>query len=155
MPPPWFLYAIILLCLYLGVVEPILERVLKKELILEHFWVPSDDKLTRTQQKRLLVASYLATILVAADIIYFDGDMTVRYDFKIRDWSIYIPVPFLLYLGVVEPLLERVLKKELMLEHFWVFPSETLTDRQLKRRWIAAYLGALFILVPTAGFLGF
>lgn len=153
MPPPWFLYALILLCFYLGVVEPILERVLKKELILEHFWVPADDRLTRTQRKRLLVASYLASILLIADVIYFDGNLNVRYEFQIGDWSIYLPIPFLLYLGIVEPILERVLKKELMLTHFWILPSETLTDNQLKRRWIVAYLGAIFILLAMSGLL--
>lgn len=149
--PPWFLYAAIFLCLYLGVVEPVLERVLKKELILEHFWISSTDTLTGKQRKRLWIAQYLAVALVAASQIYLGDRWAFKYEFELTGWPRYLPIPFLLYLGVVEPILEWVLKKELVLEHFWTMPTAALTDTQLKRmkrRWIIAYLGVLFFLVP-------
>ena len=152
--PPWFLYSLIVVCLYLGIVEPIRERVSKKELILEHFWIiPTismwGERLTRKDLKRLMVAEYLFVVLMAAYILYFgESALNFKYEFEIAGWPRYVPIPFLLYLAVVEPILERVLKKELVLEHFWIIPSEALTDRQLKRRWIIAYLGVLFILVP-------
>jgi len=159
--PLEFCYLNLALFSYLGIVDPILERILKKEIVLEHFWFVLmnlfiGDQLTRKDLKRLLVAQYLLVAFVSASQIYF-GD---RYfqgidELQPSDWSIYLPIPFLLYFGVVEPILERLLKDELMLTHFWILPSEVLTDRQLKRRWIVAYLGAIVILVAIAGLLGF
>lgn len=163
MPPPWFLYAFIVVCLYLAIVEPILERVFKKEIILEHFWmIPVitmvGERLTRKELKRLMIFEYLLCGLGTAYGLYLSGGSCgghIEYEFQIPGWYMYFPALLFLYLGVVEPILERVLKKELMLEHFWILPSEVLTDGQLKRRWIAAYLGALFILVAMSGLLGF
>lgn len=151
-----FLYLNLVLFSYLGIVEPILEKVLKKEIILEHYLIVQamkvvGDRLTRKDVKRLLVAQYLLyAFMLASQIYYGESYMNDKNDFHIREWSIYLPVPFLLYFGVIEPILERFLKEELMLTHFWIFPSEGLTDGQLKRRWIAAYLGAIVILIAIS-----
>lgn len=149
--PPWYLYTLIVVCFYLGVVEPILERILKKELILEHFWILRSDTLTTTQRKRLWVAQYLGFMLVVASQIYLGDRWAFKYEFEIAGWPRYLPIPFLLYLAAVEPILEWVLKKELVLEHFWTMPTAVLTDiqqKRIKRCWIIAYFGVLFILVP-------
>jgi hypothetical protein len=155
MPVEYF-YVNLIFFSYFGIVEPILEKVLKKEIILEHYLIVQGmkilgDRLTRKDLKRLLVAQYLLAAFASATQIYY-GDRYFQGIDELRpsEWSIYIPIPFLLYFGVVEPILERLLKDELMLTHFWIFPSEVLTDRQLKRRWIAAYLGAIVILVAIS-----
>lgn len=146
---------------YLGIVEPILEKSLKKEIILEHYLIVQamklfGDRLTRKDMKRLLVAQYLFVAFMSVIHIYYSDTYLQGIDeLRPSEWSIYIPIPFLLYFGIVEPILERVLKDELMLTHFWILPSETLTDSQLRRRWIAAYLGAAFLLVAIAPFLDF
>jgi hypothetical protein len=154
------LYLSLVLFSYLGIVEPILEKIFKKEIILEHFLVILGmkligDRLTRKDFKRLLVAQYLFVAFASASQIYYgDGYLQGIHELRPSEWSIYIPIPFLLYFGIVEPILERLLKDELMLTHFWILPSEVLTDRQLKRRWIVAYLGAIVILVAISGLLG-
>lgn len=160
MPPPWFLYAFIVVCLYLAIVEPILERVFKKEIILEHFWMMPvitmiGERLTRKELKRLVIFEYLFCGLGTTYVIYLSGSGHVEYEFQIPGWYMYFPALLFLYLGVIEPILERILKKELMLTHFWILPAEALTDTQLKRRWIVAYLGAVFFLLAMSGLLGF
>lgn len=158
MPVEYF-YVNLVFFSYLGMVEPILEKVLKKEIVLEHYLIAQamklvGDRLTRKDMKRLLVAQYLFVAFGSAIPLYY-GDRYFQGVDELRpsEWSIYIPIPFLLYFGIVEPILERVLKDELMLTHFWILPSETLTDNQLKRRWIVAYLGLAFLLVVISGFL--
>lgn len=163
MPPPWFLYAFIVVCLYLAIVEPILERVFKKEIVLEHFWmIPVStmigERLTRKELKRFVIFEYLLCGLGAAYAIYLSGESGgghVQYEFQIPGWYMYFPALLFSYLGVVEPILERVLKKELMLTHFWILPTNVLTGAQLKRCLIVAYLGALFVLLAMSGLLGF
>lgn len=152
------LYLSLVLFSYLGIIEPILEKILKKEIILEHYLIVQGmkiigDRLTRKDLKRLLVAQYLFVAFASASQLYY-GDEYLQgiHELRPSEWSIYIPIPFLLYFGIVEPILERLLKDELMLTHFWVFPSEVLTDRQLKRRWIATYLGVSALLVAISAF---
>lgn len=68
-----YLYLYLALFSYLGIVEPILEKILKKEITLEHFWIRSIKNLSRKQQKRYWVASYLNAVFLMAILLYLNG----------------------------------------------------------------------------------
>lgn len=68
-----YLYLYLALFSYLGIVEPILEKILKKEIILEHFWIRSIKNLSRKQQKLYWVASYLNAVFLMAILLYLNG----------------------------------------------------------------------------------